>query len=475
MAPDSQLRDHRPHHRHVEGAAPSALVGWWRGRSMPGADAAAPSKRPREAISLRPARAVRACQRRFHSAATGLQCCTGRLIHSSTLGLSTRSARDHRRRPLRRRRPGGVGGRSGVDATVRAAAGHRRRRDACRHRNRLGRGRATRGAAHRGGTPGRDGAGGRPRRLRHLGGVPRLSSGPVRLVARDVPPHDDTATDAGIGPRAVRRHRPDSRRHRLHTRAERRRALGALLGTDSAGWCSARGRTTNSSYWLQSEAGRAVDLLPFNYLLDEGRWVPTQDVFLLPPGVPMASNTGLWNGNCANCHSVDERTATDRGRRRRHPRRRARHRLRGVPWPGRGARARPHQPGRALRAAPEQRGRSDDRQPGPALGGAWIAGVRPVSLGLRLQKHRRVGTDRAAVPSRRRPVGGSLPHQPAQPACGIAAIRRRLFSPSVSGRTAWFGCRGGSIRGSPPPPASNAAASPAHPATRCTTRPPTIS
>jgi len=57
-------------------------------------------------------------------------------------------------------------------------------------------------------------------------------------------------------------------------------------------------------YWLRSEAGRSLDLLPLDFLLTDGRWVPGPSVFVLPPGVDETGTGGLWNRNCITCHDV---------------------------------------------------------------------------------------------------------------------------------------------------------------------------
>lgn len=56
------------------------------------------------------------------------------------------------------------------------------------------------------------------------------------------------------------------------------------------------------TYWVPSRSGREVYNLPLVYLLETGRWVPREEVFLRPPEAgPLM---GLWNNTCIECHST---------------------------------------------------------------------------------------------------------------------------------------------------------------------------
>ena len=56
-------------------------------------------------------------------------------------------------------------------------------------------------------------------------------------------------------------------------------------------------------YWLASGQGRRLDLLPFAYLIDEQRWVPSPAIFLRPH-TERGVKRGAWNTTCVACHSV---------------------------------------------------------------------------------------------------------------------------------------------------------------------------
>ena len=56
------------------------------------------------------------------------------------------------------------------------------------------------------------------------------------------------------------------------------------------------------AYWVPSQFGNEQFSLPFTYLFEEERWVPRNDVFLLPPDTPELQQ--VWNVNCINCHAT---------------------------------------------------------------------------------------------------------------------------------------------------------------------------
>lgn len=56
------------------------------------------------------------------------------------------------------------------------------------------------------------------------------------------------------------------------------------------------------AYWVAGENGNQQFSLPFTYLFEEERWVPRNDVFMLPPNSPRL--TQVWNNNCLGCHST---------------------------------------------------------------------------------------------------------------------------------------------------------------------------
>lgn len=56
------------------------------------------------------------------------------------------------------------------------------------------------------------------------------------------------------------------------------------------------------AYWIAGPVGNHQYSFPFTWLIDEGRWVPRNDVFLFPPATPFRPQT--WNGNCIGCHTT---------------------------------------------------------------------------------------------------------------------------------------------------------------------------
>lgn len=56
------------------------------------------------------------------------------------------------------------------------------------------------------------------------------------------------------------------------------------------------------TYWVPGKYGDEVRQLPWVWMIKEGRWIPTEDSFLVPPGE--ARHLILWNKNCIQCHST---------------------------------------------------------------------------------------------------------------------------------------------------------------------------
>ncbi|HKP60048.1 MAG TPA: multiheme c-type cytochrome [Polyangiales bacterium] len=57
-------------------------------------------------------------------------------------------------------------------------------------------------------------------------------------------------------------------------------------------------------YWYETGRGRELGQLPFAYLHDDARWVPRAMVFLRPPDLLRAGETGRWNSSCLHCHAT---------------------------------------------------------------------------------------------------------------------------------------------------------------------------
>ena len=56
------------------------------------------------------------------------------------------------------------------------------------------------------------------------------------------------------------------------------------------------------TYWVAGKYGNQQYNIPFTYLFEESRWVPRNDVFLMPPQAPEKLQT--WNNNCLGCHAT---------------------------------------------------------------------------------------------------------------------------------------------------------------------------
>ncbi len=58
-------------------------------------------------------------------------------------------------------------------------------------------------------------------------------------------------------------------------------------------------------YWVKGERGNELRLVPVAYLLDDGRYAPRRDAFLMPPDAP--EHAIRWNSNCIQCHTTGGR------------------------------------------------------------------------------------------------------------------------------------------------------------------------
>lgn len=64
-------------------------------------------------------------------------------------------------------------------------------------------------------------------------------------------------------------------------------------------------------YWYPSGNGREQYMLPFAYLIEDGRWVPRIAVFLTPPD--LREPRKVWNRDCLPCHSTGGRPQYEPG------------------------------------------------------------------------------------------------------------------------------------------------------------------
>jgi hypothetical protein len=57
-------------------------------------------------------------------------------------------------------------------------------------------------------------------------------------------------------------------------------------------------------YWYATGQNRLLGQLPGAYLIAEQQWIPRRLAVLHPPGDPVFSETGHWNGICIACHTT---------------------------------------------------------------------------------------------------------------------------------------------------------------------------
>ena len=67
-------------------------------------------------------------------------------------------------------------------------------------------------------------------------------------------------------------------------------------------------------YWLRSRDGDWLENFPFVYLLDDRRWVPRNDAFMMPPEISrLPEKPRTWNSSCIQCHSTHGQPGIDPG------------------------------------------------------------------------------------------------------------------------------------------------------------------
>ncbi|MDE2962893.1 MAG: multiheme c-type cytochrome, partial [Acidobacteriota bacterium] len=57
-------------------------------------------------------------------------------------------------------------------------------------------------------------------------------------------------------------------------------------------------------YWFSSGSTRKLELFPFVYAIQEGRWIPEKSTFLMPPSPSISTQPGRWNQACLQCHTT---------------------------------------------------------------------------------------------------------------------------------------------------------------------------
>ena len=284
------------------------------------------------------------------------------------------------------------------------------------------------GSRIRRGAPPHRGHRGRLRLVRDLPGLPPLA---VPDVAWIVPPHDDADRHPRIRARRLRRRRGGrGTRRSAAARAPRRRVLGGVRRSRLGG----RPARPTAHHPAGGDDHR---LAPPEHLLvlDRARASPQRAARGLPARREALDAPQRRRAGAAGTGGGDARRALERRLHRlphdarqdplrhpvslradprsigRHHRRRARHRLRGMPRTGRRARRRQPEPVAALRAPRRRRARRDHRRADAPRPAALVAGLRPVPqhLGVpRLDGRARGQRRRPAVPARRRVAGDPL-------------------------------------------------------------------
>jgi hypothetical protein len=130
------------------------------------------------------------------------------------------------------------------------------------------------------------------------------------------------------------------------------------------------------AYWLPSRFGNIQLIFPFAWLIEDQRWAPFHQTFLRDPALPPSKH--VWNSNCIGCHRRPAGRESEHASAG-HPLGRIEHRLRSVPRPGRGARARQPRAATPLPVPRRATGGPDHRQPEAAGFESFGAGLRAMS------------------------------------------------------------------------------------------------
>ncbi len=65
------------------------------------------------------------------------------------------------------------------------------------------------------------------------------------------------------------------------------------------------------AYWFASGQGQTLGMVPFVYLREDERWVPSDATFLKEPFAHDSLEPGRWNYACINCHTTPDRFTKD--------------------------------------------------------------------------------------------------------------------------------------------------------------------
>lgn len=60
-------------------------------------------------------------------------------------------------------------------------------------------------------------------------------------------------------------------------------------------------------YWTETGEGRTMGQFPFAYVIEEKKWSPMEQTFLVPPGNKQVYDKGDWNNGCITCHVTNGR------------------------------------------------------------------------------------------------------------------------------------------------------------------------
>ena len=136
-----------------------------------------------------------------------------------------------------------------------------------------------------------------------------MPSAEPRQLARFLPPDHDPGGDARkLWPYPSSRWSLELEGQTYHLKREEDR-IWADLPHPSMGRIKRRIVLTTGShhfqmYWFSSGSTRKLELFPFVYAIQEGRWIPEKSTFLMPPSPRISTQPGRWNQACLQCHTT---------------------------------------------------------------------------------------------------------------------------------------------------------------------------